>query len=292
MTLTVLMSVYRKESPTFLSQCLDSLVAQTLQADEVVIVEDGPLGEELEATIASYNASLPIVSLRLPVNVGLGEALRAGLHLCRGEYVARMDSDDICLPFRFQMQMDFLRRNPDIDVISGTWAEFDEDCSRPHSLRRLPPTGPALLRYAKFRNPINHVTAIFRKSAVLAAGSYQSFHGFEDYHLWVRMLRLGYQLHNIDEILVCVRVGNGMQGRRGGFIYFKREIAFQSFLRKIGLLSATEYIGNILLRAPIRLTPECVRAQCYKLFLRKKVTSELRLSGTGHALQINGVAEK
>ena len=148
------------------------------------------------------------------------------------------------------------------------------------------------MRYAKFRNPINHVTAVFRKSAVLAAGSYQSFHGFEDYHLWARMLTLGYSLHNIEQILVCVRVGNGMQGRRGGFEYFKREIAFQSFLRKIGLLTATEYIGNILLRAPIRLTPEFVRALCYKLLLRKKFTSELRPGGIGRSLQISGLAEK
>jgi glycosyltransferase involved in cell wall biosynthesis len=292
MKLSVLMSVYCKESPAFLCQCLDSLVSQTLQADEVVIVEDGPLGKALEASIASYQASLPIVSLSLPVNVGLGEALRAGLQVCRGEYVARMDSDDICMPCRFQIQMDFLERNPDVDVVSGTWAEFDEDCSRPHSLRRLPATGPALLRYAKFRNPINHVTAVFRKSAVLAAGSYQSFHGFEDYHLWARMLTLGYRLHNIEEILVCVRVGNGMQGRRGGFGYFKREIAFQSYLRKIGLLSGTEYIGNILLRAPIRITPVFVRALCYKLFLRKRFTSELRSAGIVRSLQISGLAEK
>ena len=292
MILSVLMSVYCKESSDFLRQCLDSLVAQTLQADQVVIVEDGPLGEALEATIASYQARLPIVSLRLPVNVGLGEALRAGLHVCRGEYVARMDSDDICMPFRFQIQMDFLKCNPGIDVVSGTWAEFDEDFSRPHSLRRLPASGAALLQYAKFRNPINHVTAIFRRSAVLAAGSYQSFHGFEDYHLWARMLRLGYKLHNIEEILVCVRVGNGMQGRRGGFTYFKHEIAFQSYLRKIGFVSAAEYIGNILLRAPIRLTPEFVRTQCYKLFLRKRFTSESRTAGTGHSLQISGLAGK
>jgi hypothetical protein len=127
---------------------------------------------------------------------------------------------------------------------------------------------------------------------VLAAGSYQSFHGFEDYHLWARMLTLGYRLHNIEEILVCVRVGNGMQGRRGGYGYFKREIAFQSYLRKIGLLSVTEYIGNMLLRAPIRLTPEFMRALCYKMFLRKKFTPELRPGGRGGSLQISGLAEK
>jgi glycosyltransferase involved in cell wall biosynthesis len=270
MKLSVLMTVYFKESPVFLRQCLASLVAQTLPADEVVIVEDGPLGAELEATIAAFKKKLPIVSLRLLVNVGQGEASRAGLNECRGEYVARMDSDDICVPDRFQMQMDFLERNPQVDVVSGSWAEFDEDRSRPHSIRRLPASGQELLRFAKFRNPINNVTVVFRKASVLAAGSYQSFLGFEDYHLWARMLVLGYRLYNMEEILVYVRVGNGMQGRRGGYAYFKRDIEFQLFLHKIGLLNASECVRNILLRAPIRLSPVFVRSLCYRIFLRKR----------------------
>ncbi len=188
--------------------------------------------------------------------------------------------------------MGFLERNPSVDVVSGTWAEFDEDCSRPHSLRRLPATGPALLRYAKFRNPINHVTAVFRRSAVLAAGNYQSFPGFEDYHLWARMLMLGYRLHNIEEILVCVRVGNGMQGRRGGFSYFMREIEFQSYLLGLGLLTRREYICNILLRAPIRLTPAFVRALCYRLFLRRRFAAGSRLAWRGGSLRLSGLAGK
>src|SRR5580658_8350857 len=101
MKLSVLMSVYAKEYPAFFRVSLESLAAQTLPADEIVIVEDGPLGEELKAVIEVYKSCLPIVSLRLPVNVGLGAALREGLNVCQGEYVARMDSDDICVPERF-----------------------------------------------------------------------------------------------------------------------------------------------------------------------------------------------
>jgi len=268
------MSVYGKETPAFLRQSFDSLVAQTLPADEVVIVEDGQLGEELESVIADYKSRLPIESLRLPDNVGLGVALREGLNVCRGEYVARMDSDDICVPERFRMQMDFLERNPRVEVVSGTWAEFDEDPSRPHSMRSLPADGPELLRYAKLRNPINHVTVVFRKASVMAAGSYQPFLDFEDYHLFARMLMLGYGLYNMKEILVNVRVGNGMLARRGGYAYFKRDIRFQFFLRKIGLLTASECARNILLRAPIRLTPSFVRALCYRLLLRIRIAPE------------------
>jgi glycosyltransferase involved in cell wall biosynthesis len=284
------MSVYAKESPAFFRQSLDSLAAQTLPADEVVIVEDGPLGEDLQSVIADYKSRLPIVSLRLPVNVGLGAALREGLNVCRGECVARMDSDDVCLPERFRMQMDFLERNPRVDVVSGTWAEFDEDPSRPHSLRSLPVDGPELLRYAKLRNPINHVTVVFRKASMLAAGSYQPFLDFEDYHLFARMLMLGYSLYNMKEILVNVRVGNGMLARRGGYSYFKREIRFQFFLRKLGLLTAAECARNILLRAPIRLTPPFVRALCYRLLLRKSNSSQIKDKRREPSLAISGPA--
>ena len=102
MKFSVLMSVYQRESPEFLRQSLDSLAAQTIQADEVVIVKDGPVGAEIAAVIDSHSRKLPIVTLQLEKNAGLGPALNAGLSRCAGDLVARMDSDDICLPDRFE----------------------------------------------------------------------------------------------------------------------------------------------------------------------------------------------
>ncbi|MGD0731242.1 MAG: glycosyltransferase [Terracidiphilus sp.] len=268
------MSVYQKESPSYFNQSLNSLAAQTLPADEVVIVEDGPLGEPLLAVIAAHSKDLPIVSLRLPVQSGLGAALRAGLYLCRGEYVARMDSDDISVPERFQMQVDFMERNRDVDVVGSAIAEFDQDSSTPHSVRLLPAGGAALRRFARSRTPMNHMTVLFRKSSVVGSGNYESFQGFEDYHLWARMLTLGYRLHNMKDILVNVRCGNGMQRRRGGLAYLKAEIAFQRFLRKMGLLGAPGSLLNIMLRGPIRLAPDSIRALFYNLFLRTAPTAQ------------------
>jgi glycosyltransferase involved in cell wall biosynthesis len=276
MKLSVLMSVYNKESPENLHQCLDSLAIQTLPADEVVVVEDGPLVEQLEATIAAFRKILPIVSLPLPVHVGLGAALRAGLYKCQGKYVARMDSDDICVQDRFKKQVSFLDSNREIDVVGSAIAEFDVDCSVPRAIRLLPAAGHALRRFARFRTPMNHVTVVFRKASVVAAGNYESCLGFEDYHLWARMLAIGYRLHNTKDVLVYVRCGNGVQGRRGGFAYLKEEIKFQSFLRKMGLLNACRSYFNILLRGPIRLAPDSVRSLCYSMFLRTSPTAVQR----------------
>jgi glycosyltransferase involved in cell wall biosynthesis len=234
----------------------------------VVIVEDGPLGAPLNATIDAYRKILPIISLALPVHAGLGAALRAGLYACQGEYVARMDSDDICVPNRFQKQVEFLENNWEVAVVGSAIAEFEQDRLAPRSIRILPAAGQDLRRFARFRNPMNHMTVVLRKSSVVASGNYESCQGFEDYHLWARMLTLGYRLQNMDDILVYVRCGKGMQDRRGGLAYLKGEIEFQSFLRKMGLVDAAGSFINILARGPIRLAPNAVRSLCYNLFLR------------------------
>jgi glycosyltransferase involved in cell wall biosynthesis len=273
MKLSVLMAVYDKESPEFLRQSLDSLVTQTLPADEIVIVEDGPLRGQLHSTLATYAHRLPIVLLPLSVHAGLGDALRTGLAACRGDLVARMDSDDLCVPERFRKQVLLLDAFPQVDVLGSAIAEFNEDPLHPHSIRTLPRSGEALLQFARFRNPLNHMTVMFRKSSVLAAGSYEPCPGFEDYHLWARMLTRGYFLFNTDEILVYARSGDRMQARRGGFTYLKRDIAFQTFLYRIGFVTASESIHNILLRAPVRITPVFVRSLCYSLFLRDRFVS-------------------
>jgi len=266
--LSVLMPVYHKESSTNLRQCLESLAFQALPADEIVIVEDGPLGKPLVAIIAAYKRDLPIVSLALPTNVGLGPALRAGLRICLGEYVARMDSDDISFRERFQRQVKFLDSNREVDVVGSAIEEFGGNSNVPGAIRRLPAAGRELLRFARFRNPLNHMTTMFRKDSVLAAGSYQSCPGFEDYHLWARMLALGHRLHNMEEIFVYARCDNGMQSRRGGLAYLRRDVAFQLFLYKMGLVTAPMCVRNIAMRAPIRLAPTFVRSICYNLFLR------------------------
>jgi hypothetical protein len=184
-----------------------------------------------------------------------------------------MDSDDICVPERFQRQVSFLESNREVDVVGSAIAEFEEDCAAPRSIRLLPAAGQALRRFAKSRTPMNHMTVVFRKASVVAAGNYETCQGFEDYHLWARMLTLGYRLHNMNDILVYARCGNGMQGRRGGLSYLIEEIEFQSFLRKMGLLDAAGSFLNILMRGPIRLAPDSIRSLCYSLFLRTPPTS-------------------
>ena len=95
MKFSVLMSVYRREQPAFLHECLQSLHAQTQPAHEIVVVLDGEITQDLQAALDEWRTRLPLKIVPLPQNVGLGKALNAGIEHCTHDYIFRMDSDDI-----------------------------------------------------------------------------------------------------------------------------------------------------------------------------------------------------
>ncbi|WP_168169291.1 glycosyltransferase [Kushneria phosphatilytica] len=168
---SVLISVYHKESPDFLRSCLASLAEQTLPASEIIIVEDGPIGEDLKNVVNEFLSTLPIVSLPLSQNVGLGEALNQGLAICSHDLVARMDADDLCTSDRFEKQITHLANAPDdVVLLGGAIAEFDADPTSPHSYRILPTGIKQVKKFAKKRCPVNHMTVVFRKKAIEAVG--------------------------------------------------------------------------------------------------------------------------
>jgi glycosyltransferase involved in cell wall biosynthesis len=142
---------------------------------------DGPLTEELEDVISTFRLNAPLKECRLEKNSGLGNALSKGVFECSNELIVRMDSDDISLPDRFEKQLRFMENHPEMDISGTNIAEFRDSTDDICSFRRLPSCPGDILQFARKRNPLNHMTVIFRKSAVLKAGNYQPFHGYEDY---------------------------------------------------------------------------------------------------------------
>lgn len=271
---TVLMSVYKNDDPVFLKKALESIYEdQTLKPSEVVVVKDGPLCIDLEMALAKWEAknqnNVSIKVLGLKHNVGLGEALRIGLNACTSDIVARMDSDDISVPERFELQYSFLLKNPEVSLVGASIEEFKED-ENIASGKRIPPVGYGeILKFAKFRNPINHATVMFRKKDILQAGSYQTMHGFEDYYLWIRMLLSGYRIENIKETLMKCRLGDGFMGRRRGWAYAKRELLFLSEIYHLGFISRMNLTKMFLTRFPVRLMPLFMLNIAYKLARKK-----------------------
>lgn len=271
MKFSVLISVYIKEKPHYLDEALASIERQTLQPNEVVIVEDGPLTDGLHEVISDWAKKLPIKSVKLPENVGLGRALAEGVKACKYDLIARMDGDDICVPERFDEQIEFMGSHDDIAVLGGAILEFDNDETNPYALRKTPTEHCELLEYAKRRNPLNHVTVVFRKHAVLAVGNYVALQGFEDYYLWIRLFEKGFKGANLEKPLVLVRTGKEMLRRRGGFTYIWKEIEFFRTLNHMGYISYLEFLRNIVIRSIVRLSPVAFRRFVYKFFIRKRV---------------------
>jgi glycosyltransferase involved in cell wall biosynthesis len=267
---SVLMSVYAAERPEFLSESLQSIADSDDLPAEVVLVEDGPIGEPLLDVVDSFRSKLPIRSLRLERNAGLPAALNIGLQHAQHEFVARFDTDDVCAPTRFGRQMLFLEEHPQVAAVGGWVEEFDTHSRSTLSLRSPPILHEQLVRYARLRSPLNHPAVMFRKSAVLAVGSYQSDKYFEDYSLWVRLILAGHQIANIPHVLVRMRAGRSQVERRRGLTYVRHELAFVRKLCRLGFLSQLEALRYVLLRTPFRLMPGGVLNFVYQRRLRDR----------------------
>ena len=167
MKFSVLIAVYAKETSDHLAQSLESIFHQELPPDEVVLVEDGPLTTELDAVVSCFKeAHKELHIVKLSQNQGLGLALREGHAHCQYDIVARMDSDDISKPQRFNSEMAWLEAHPETDIV-GCWTdEFADESGEVISTRRLPEDHEALLRFSRYRNPMNHPTVMFRTTAV------------------------------------------------------------------------------------------------------------------------------
>lgn len=271
---SVLMSVYYKERPEYLMAALNSILNQTIPPYEIVLVCDGALTDALEQVIKAYGEQLTLV--RLPENVGLGKALAEGLRHCSCEWIARMDSDDIAADTRCEKQLEYIFRHPDVDVLSGVAAEFAGDAltledakSKVFSYKCVPEKMQEIEDYIKYRNPINHPCAMFRKSKVLAAGNYQMCYLFEDYDLWVRMYQQGCVLANLTDTILYMRV-NDMHKRRGGIGYAKAIIAFRNRMYQRGLVTLPQHLYSITLRVIVSLLPNGLRKLIYDKKLRNR----------------------
>ena len=268
-TYYVLMAVYGKEKPEFFRQSIESMLAQTLPFSDFVLVCDGALTHELNEVIswAQEEMGEKLQIIRLKENKGLGKALRTGVPRCRCSVIARMDSDDISRPDRCERQFRIIERDG-YDLVSGTLQEFVREPGDMDRLRVLPRTSEEILQYAKKRNPFNHPCVMFRKESVLRVGSYQDFPGFEDYYLWIRMLRKGCKGYNVQEVILDMRTGNGMYDRRGGRDYLYWVLRFQRYLYCKNFITKKEYIQNCLVRTTVGAIPGGAREKFYHVFLR------------------------
>ncbi len=273
MKYSVLMSVYAKEKKEFLKCALESIYDnQTRKPDEIVVVFDGELTEGLYRVLDDFRRGKEDIVFYYPQteNKGSGEASRIGAEKCTGDYIFRMDSDDISLPERFEKQIAYIESHPEIDVLGANIAEFSESPDEDDKKMRVcPQKYEEILTWCKRRNPINNVTVCIKKNALDMAGGYKTLLLLEDYYLWVRMIACGCVLENMNEVLVYTRVGNGMHSRRASKERLKSFEVLYQFMIENKMISRTEAFFNKLIYKIAYIVPPRIRQLTYEKILRK-----------------------
>lgn len=269
---SVLMPVYHKENPIFFKQALESIMQQTLMPDEIVIVKDGALTKELDNIIENYSLNYNDLFniITLAQNVGPGKARNAGLQACKYNYIALMDSDDIANLARFEKQIGYLEKHPEIDCLGSNVTEFEGNQENIISKKVVPITHEEIFKFGKWRSPMNNMTIIYKKDKVLEVGGYNSFNFGEDYLLFAKMLNAGMLFHNLEDCLVNARSGQRMLAKRVGWNKIKQEFLLFYEFKKMGYINSYQFVRNVSLKFLLRIIPNWLRSYIYKRFLRKK----------------------
>lgn len=271
---SVCTSVYKNDKPEYIKDALDSILNnQTLIPNEVVLVQDGPVPDSTTQLLSEYESLYKGVLnvIKLDNNGGLGNALRIGVEKATYPIIARMDSDDIAAPDRFEKQIAYLEGHPECDIVGGQITEFIGGPSNIVGRREVPLDNEDIYRYMKSRCAFNHPTVMFRKSAVLSVGNYKDWFWNEDYYLWIRMMMNGCVMANLPDVLVNMRSGLDQYSRRGGKRYFDSEIGIKKLMLDNGLITKSEYLINYIERFIIQLLlPNSVRGWVFRTFARTK----------------------
>ena len=197
---SVLMSVYNGES--YLREAIESILNQNYTDFEFIIIDDA--STDATAAILDGFDDLRIVRSRNEENIGLTRSLNKGLATAQGDYIARMDADDISLPERLGKQVDFLEAHPEVGVLGSAVHVINNNGDLSH-IWRLPAEHAVIRWRLCFNDPIAHPTAMMRREALERVGGYDAdFVSAQDYDLWRRLSHVT-QLSNLQEVLLLLR---------------------------------------------------------------------------------------
>ena len=277
MTISVLMSVYRSEQAACLQRALQSVWDdQTRKPDQIVLVVDGPIPEELELIVdslqltvnASGTATMTVV--KLPVNGGLTKALNVGLQHVTSDLVARMDSDDIAAPNRFELQERFLEEHPEIDIVGGSMQEFDDEheCL---NVRHYPQTHEEACKYIVKACPLAHPAVMMRKRMFDEGLKYdERYRMSQDIKLWYDAILAGYKMANLPDVCLYFRQQGDVFRRRSRVKAWNEFKIYMNGIYRMHGLFTTAYRYPIA-RYIFRNLPPSMVKRIYESGMRKRV---------------------
>ena len=270
--ISILMTVYKKDNPKYLTEAFESLKNQKDFFYELVLVKDGALNIQLERIIDKYTKEIRIIPIKISRNLGLPKALNIGLKKVKTEWVARFDSDDICHNDRFRNLNEIINiYEKEIDIFGTYMKEFENNIKDDQDIRFVPLDEKEIKSKLLISNPMNHISVVFKKKLVENHSDengvfYPLIKGFEDYALWIKLIKNGVRFRNFPIITVYARVGEGMLKRRGGIKYIINEIKFRAYTFKyFNLLENILIFFISLTRIIIFLLPINLKRILYKI---------------------------
>lgn len=267
---SVLMSIYKNDKQEFVKDAVDSMLRQTVLPEQIVLVEDGPLLEDVEQLVVCYEKEYPTVFtvIRLEKNGGLGNALNVGMKECRNELIARMDADDISLPKRCEKQLQRFDLCPSLSILGTQVDEFIGEPSHIVSKRTVPVTFEEIKQFSKRRSAFNHPTVMYKKSVITRLGGYTTLCRQEDLVLFVLAVNKGVYAENLGESLLLYRTSVNNQKRRKTWVNCKEYIRVMYAFYKKRYLGSIDLLYVVVGQLTLYLAPLWLVDKLTKRFLR------------------------
>lgn len=267
---SVVMAIWDGDSIPFFELALKSLLDQVYSDFEVLIVSDGH-----SKKVFDFIQNLPVGFQKLDfkyheleIRSGPAQCWNYGIELARGEYIVRMDPDDVMRTDCIFKQVYFMDRNLTIDVCGGQISEFENEPQDIHRFRYVPLLDHEIKTEMVRRNTINHVTVIMRKKS-LGNLRYEQLNGFVDYLFWMKLKSHGLFFANLNDVLVDVRVGNNFLSRRLGVKYAVTEVQFFYKCYNFQYINIFDFLRFVFTRSIVRLMPKSIVQMLY-IYLRNR----------------------
>ncbi len=264
---SAVLPVYKKVSIKEFKNSFYSIINQILLPNELLILIDGPIKENVKNFIFKKKKKYKFIKLLIfSKNNGLGYVLNKAIKKCKYNYIARCDADDISEKSRFQLQMNFLKKNRNIDVLGSNVYEMKNN--KIYSKKIMSQFHENIIRKIYFRNPINHSTVFFKKKTILKAGNYEDVRFYEDYFLWFKILKNNGVFHNLDLFLVKMKIDDNFFKRRSGLNYLEFYLFFLKKLASSNYINIFQVFFLFSIRLFLILMPLHLIKKIYRNFLR------------------------
>lgn len=210
--ISVIMAVYNAQ--TYLEEAIESILGQSFTDFEFLILDDCSTDNSSKIIDLYAAKDVRIKVITNEENLGLTKNLNKLIHLADGEFLARMDADDISLNSRFKEQIEFFDSHPDIDIL-GTFSQDISEDGIVIGERTVPVSHKEIIKLLPKLNPLSHPTVMFRASIISKVGGYdERFRTSQDYHLWFKAVGKGLKINNIPKILFQYRMNDNYAARK------------------------------------------------------------------------------